>query len=55
MKTPSLKLPKMRKAEKKASLKGSFLERAKDLCGIAPASFPKELSTNKKYMEGYGQ
>lgn len=32
---------------------GSFLELAEDLCGSAPG--PKDLSTNKKYFEDFGE
>jgi hypothetical protein len=37
----------------KASPAGSFLERAKHLIGAATG--PGDLSTNPKYMEGYGK
>lgn len=33
--------------------KGSFLELAKDLCGSFKG--PKDLSSNKKYLEGFGE
>jgi len=32
---------------------GSIYERTKDLCGVFEG--PGDLSTNSKYMEGYGQ
>jgi hypothetical protein len=32
---------------------GSFLERNRDLCGSVEG--PGDLSTNPKYMEGYGE
>lgn len=32
---------------------GSFLDLASDLCGSVAG--PKDLSTNKKHLEGYGE